>query len=597
MWIWMTAALVACGGACAGGEPGPTPTGDRLFVADPAMIQIGPGETASARFVLTSGGVPIGAQTVNFEIVDDPEMPGDEAKGAVLGSMTAVTDGDGAAIVDVTAGEETVFHVLATAGGVPAELVIIVAPATGTVMVAPFFTANSNASGRTTSIEVLLIDNRPCAALDLNGRLRPSRDPVALPSSGGTARFDLVSTTGSNAIVGRALGGHGGAIATGCVDLLGSSLVPNGVVQVAVPLRDATPDPVGTYTLAWPLRFVPPLAAAAVIAEPWRDLGDCPLDPAQLFLDCTIDALSPATDLDPLDCKPSAVAGGEGTLGNALAARRGAMIVDFSGAVTGCRGARDGSGTPSLDAIAMGLFGSPTPALVVALPAIGADAAHALDGADMTSSLDVRPSGRADEYVVTHVLTSARFGSATVTLATLALPALTAYTTAITRDGLLIIDDHGFSLRLGRVARAGFGLTALAPRLPEAKTPDAGGLVSALLDLLRTSDGSGGCAALDRVLCADVGRPPECLGAACPAGLSALVAKLHGAFDAADGTELDLYLAGSAALIDMRGDGMTHQLGSSTSDPTAIASWSVDLSTARGPARLTASFTGTRTGN
>ena len=245
----------------------------------------------------------------------------------------------------------------------------------------------------------------------------------------------------------------------------------------------------------------------------------------------------------------------------------------------------------------MGLFGSPTPALVVALPAIGAAAAHALDEIDLTSSLDVRPSGRADDYVVTHVLTSARFGSATVTLATLALPALTAYTTAITRDGLLIIDDHGFSLRLGRVARAGFGLTALAPRLPGEKTPDAGGLVSALLDLLRTSDGSEGCAALDHVLCADVGRPPECLGAACPAGLSALVAKLNDAFDAADGTELDLYLAGAAALIDMRGDGMTHQLGSSMSDPTAIASWSVDLSTAKGPARLTASFTGTRTGN
>jgi len=79
--------------------------------------------------------------------------------------------------------------------------------------------------------------------------------------------------------------------------------------------------------------------------------------------------------------------------------------------------------------------------------------------------------------------------------------------------------------------------------------------------------------------------------------LSALVAKLTGVFDAADGTGLDLYLAGSAALIDMRGDGVAHQLSSSVSDPTAIASWSVDLSTAKGPARLTASFTGTRTGD
>ena len=560
------------------------------------MIQVSPGETASARFVLTSGGVPIAAQTVNLEIVDNRDVPGDEAKGAVLGSTAAMTDRDGVATVDVTAGQETIFHVLASAGGLPAELVVIVAPATGTVMVAPFFTPNSSAPKQTTSIEVRLIDDRPCADLDLADPPFPSRDPVALPSSGGTARFDLVSTTGSTAIVGRALGGHGGAIATGCIDLLGSSLVPSGVVQVALPLRDASPDPVGTYTLAWPLRFAPPLAAAAVIAALWRDLGDCPLDPAQLFLDCTIDALSPATDLDRLDCIP--VAGGEGALGNALAARRGAMIVDSSGAATSCRGARDGSGAPSLDAITMGLFGSPTPALVVALPAIGTDAAHVLDEVDLTSSLDVRPSGHAAEYVATHVLTSARFGSATVTLATLALPALTAYTTAITRDGLLIIDDHGFSLRLGRVARAGFGLSALAPRLPGDKTPDAGGLISALLDQLRTSDGiKSGCAALDRVLCADIGEAAECLGAACPAGLSALVAKLNAAFDAADGTGLDLYLAGSAALIDMRGDGVTHQLGPSETDPTVIASWSVDLSTAAGPARLTAPFAGTRTGN
>jgi hypothetical protein len=33
------------------------------------------------------------------------------------------------------------------------------------------------------------------------------------------------------------------------------------------------------------------------------------------------------------------------------------------------------------------------------------------------------------------------------------------------------------------------------------------------------------------------------------------------------------------------------------SDPTAIASWSVDLRTAAGSARLTAPFAGTRTGN
>jgi hypothetical protein len=246
---------------------------------------------------------------------------------------------------------------------------------------------------------------------------------------------------------------------------------------VSLPLLDAVPIR-SALRVTSTIAFVPPLAAAALIAGPWRDLGDCPLDPAQLLLDCTIDALSPETAGDPLDCKPSAVAGGEGALGDALAARRGLPIRTARHAPTACRGAFDSAMAPSLDAIAMGLFGSPTPALVIALPAIGDDAAHVLETVRLSSTLDVQSAGRPDEYVVTHTLAGARFRSfatgqtGDVALTPLALPALTAYTTAITRDGLLVIDNHGFSLRLGRVARAGFGAVALAPR---GVAPDAGG--------------------------------------------------------------------------------------------------------------------------
>jgi hypothetical protein len=585
--------MVVWGGGCAGGEPGTAPTGDRVFVATPTEIQVAPGETGSAQFVLTSGGVPIAAQPVTFEIL---EVAGSEGKGATLGQASASTDGSGVATVHVTAGEETVFRVVASAGSLQAELVVFVAVSSGSVMIAPFFTPNSSALSRTLSIEVQLFDRTSCADINLaKPQMDGRNDKRSLPPSGGTARFDNVSTTQTCAVVGRALSGPG-AVATGCVDVLGQSLVPNGIVQVALPLRDTSPDPVGSYTLSWPLQFAPPLAAEAAIASVWRDLGDCPLDPAQLLLDCTIDALSPATVTDPLDCVPSVVAGGEGPLGDALIARRGTPIVDLAGMVTSCRAARDGAGAPSLDAIAMGLFGAPTPALVVALPAIGADAGHVLDRVDLTSSLVVRSTGHPDEYVVTHVLTGARFGSEVVTLASLALPALTAYTTATTRDGLLVVADHGFSLRLGRVGRAGFGLSALKPRLPEPYTSDASGLIKALADLSR-ADGASGCAALDHVLCPAAGSAEQCLATACPAGLSALVARLDAVFDAADGQGLDLYLAGSAPLIDMHGDGIAHQLGSNLNEPSAIASWAVDLRTATGAARLTTSFTGARTGN
>ena len=89
----------------------------------------------------------------------------------------------------------------------------------------------------------------------------------------------------------------------------------------------------------------------------------------------------------------------------------------------------------------MGLFGSPTPALLIALPAIGDDAAHVLDTVRLSSTLDVQSAGRPDEYVVTHTLAGATFasfttaGTAEVALTPLALPALTAYTAATTREG------------------------------------------------------------------------------------------------------------------------------------------------------------------
>jgi hypothetical protein len=600
------AACVGAGGGCAGGDPGPPPTGDRVLAAQPTKIQIRPGQTGTARFVLTSGGIPIAGQDVTFSIPDDPTTPFVDAQGAMLLAASAVTDVHGVASVDVTVDQPTVFRIHATAGSATFDLVVIVAVGTGNVVVAPFFVPNSSAAARALSIDVRLLDDRRCADLNLFDPPYPPRGEVAsLPPSSGSARFELVSTAESSAIVGRALDGKV-PIAVGCVDLLGSSLLVGGVVEVSLPLQDAVPSPVGRFALTSPLDFAPPLAAAAAIAGPWRDLGDCPLDPAQLLLDCIVDALSPATAADPLDCRPSPVAGGEGALGAALTARRGLPIDDPTGGVTACRGAAvSKDGPPSLDGIVMGLFGSPTPPLLIALPAIGDDAAHTLDHFTLASTLVVQSAGRPGEYVVTHTLDGARFDSsvmenAEVRLAPLALPVMTAYTTATTRDRMLIVANHGFSLRLGRVARAGFGAAALAPR--GVSPPDAGGLIAALAALARSSEqGVTGCAALDRALCAAVGAAAGCLAAACPAGLAALTARLDGAFDAADGTGLDLFLAGSAPLIDPRGGGYAKQLGlfdddpAVEDDPTTIATWSVDLRTASGRARQITRFAGLRT--
>lgn len=588
-------------GGCAGGEPGTTTIRDRVLTADPATIQISPGEVGPARFILTSGHAPVAGQTVSFIIIDNPGIPDVEAQGATLAAGSAVTDVSGVATVEVRAGLRTVFRIRAMSGSAQAELeVLVVDGAVGSVVVAPFFAPGSTAGTNQTSIggiELRFFDDTRCGDHALAHPMMPVRLIINIPATGGTARFDNISPMQPSVVIGRALGERGTPVAIGCVDIPGASVQPNGVVEVGLPLHDAVPDPIGVFALTSTLDFKPPLAAAAVVDTAWRDLSDCPLDPAQLLLDCMIDALSQSTPGDPHDCRPSTLTLGEGPLGDKLRARRGEEIIDAALAGTGCRGPLDARRATSLDAVVTAMFGSPLPPLIASLPAIAADAAQALEAPTLTSTLDIRASAEADHYLVAHTLTGARFaltgGAADVSLAPLALPNLTAYTTAITRDGLLIIDRHGFSLRLGRVARAGFGAAALEPRGSPAT---ASGLVATIAGLATTDGGAtSGCAALDRVLCADVAEAPGCLAAACPAGLSALAAVLDVAFAAADGPGLDFYLSGSTPLVDQASEGWADVLDASLANPAGVAAWSVDLRTSQGVARITTKFRGVRT--
>jgi len=593
-------ALAGVAPGCAGGEPGTTPSGDRVLTAEPPGLQISPDGIDYARVVLTSGHVPIAGQAVSFRILDDPQVDGDDAQGATLTSGSAVTDVSGAAMVEVHAGLQTRFDILAIAGGLQATVGVNVASGpVGSVVIAPFFAPGSRAGADPTltgisSILVRFFERHRCSDY-APAHIPKAPDPLNfdLPAAGAAARFEGVTTSEPSAVYAQALGPQRTPVAVGCVDVPEASVPANGVVQIAVPMHDVTPDPIGVFALTSSFDFEPPLAAAAVIAAPWRDLSDCPLDPAELLLDCTIDALSPPTPGDPHDCKPSTLRGGETALGDLLLARRGDQIPG-----TRCRGPLVGTKV-SLDAVVIGMFGSPLPALIAALPAISQDAAHVLDAPVLLSTLDVRADTQPNQYLVTHTLTGARFtlggGAADVPLAPLALPTLTAHTAAITRDGLLLVDRHGFTLRLGRVARSGFGAAALAPRVTPAPAT-AGGLVAAIVALASTSDHTvSGCAALDRVLCADVGAPPGCLAAACPTGLSVLSTTLDAAFDAADGAGLDLYLAGSTPLVDVRAEGLADVFPDKLDkNPAGVASWSAEVRTSLSVVRSTTPFRGVR---
>src|SRR5204863_7880978 len=144
------------GWACAGGEEGTTPSGDRVLTAVPDAIKVNPNETGTARFVLTSGGVPIAGQRVTFSIVDNPAIPDVEARGATLVDSSATTDGAGLAAVDIRAGLATRFRIRATAGTAQGELmVVVVAGDVGSILVEPFFSPNSSAAPRTTGIALI----------------------------------------------------------------------------------------------------------------------------------------------------------------------------------------------------------------------------------------------------------------------------------------------------------------------------------------------------------------------------------------------------------------------------------------------------------
>jgi hypothetical protein len=577
----------------------PTPTTPRVLLAMPETIWVQPGETGMLHFLLRGpSGAPLPGANVTFVIVDDPETPGAEAQGATLATASGTTSAGGFCDARITAGLHTVFRVRAASANATAEAVVVVAAGVvGSVDVAPFFPvpAGNLAAATATTIEILFFDNSACRDIPPRRPPQPARTMRSVPASGAVTHYEFVSTAVAHAIFGRALDGRGRVVALGCADLPGPTLVAGGAVQIALPLIDSGPDPVGRFAVTSQLAIVPPLAAVTGLEATWRDLTDCPLDPAQRWLDCTIDALGPTSDADPLDCVPATLPGGDGPLGDALGALRGTLLAGPDGNPTACRGPKTAGGGISADAQAQGLFGSPLPPALIHLEAAADDAAHLLDELKLRSTLEIR-DGALGDYAVTHTLTEIAFalpGATTdVTLLPLGLPILSTLTTGTVRGDTLVIAEHGLTVRLGTAARAAFGTLSLVRRgLPG----DAAGLVAAVAALAHTDDGvSAGCAALDATLCPRAGKPNGCLAAACNVGLGVLAERLDDSFDAVDGTDLDLYLQGEAPLLDPHGNGQADRLG----DPAAQAGiWYVDLRPRGGRRTLEATWEAIRDGN
>jgi hypothetical protein len=561
-------------------------------------------------YLLGRQGEAVPGVVMNFSILDDPKTPG--SGGAQLSFASALTDGDGAVTLQVIAGqgasgpEPLTFKVEASAEGVadPPKIPIFVTTSPlATVEILPVIVDRSPIDNSATTTNIYFYDDTSCASVSLAHPAPPMRRVQTLSLDDPPATFTNVVTSGVHAILGLAVNSNQRVVAQGCSDLLGASLSSDRLMLVQLPLTWIYPSPVGSFHAVSQFSLAPPLPGAVSAQDTWKDLSSYACDPARLWLDCTIDALSGTSAEDPLDCQP--VPGNEGPLGALLADRRAA-----TGGASTCADQLDGSGRPSLDAEVYALFPA-TSLSALRLKRLPDELGNALASLTIESTLTVTANGPPNAFNIDHALTAIELPNAAVpssiAMTSLAPPVWeAAFVSGVSGAGQLDIstasNPHGFTLELGSAARFTFAASSLVPRLGVA---DVGAFVEALANLAtRNENGTTlrGCDALDSLLCAEVGRGRGCVSAACLSGLQALIQRLDASFAALDGQDLDFFLSGSAQIVDWDGDGHADALGCDTSVAASSSStlvgpglWLSIFKSRTGTTKLYGSWTAERT--
>ena len=520
---------------------------------------------------------PVPGVGMHFSILDDADTPG--SGGAQLSFASALTDGDGKVTLQVIAGQGSSgpnpleFNVAASAGDLALKIPIFVTTsALATVEILPVFVDRSPTDNSANTINIYFYDDTSCANVSRSHPASPMRRVETMHLDDPAKVFTNVVTSGVHAVLGLAIDNNQDVVARGCSDLLGANLSAEQPMRVELPLAWIYPSPVGSFRAVSQFSLVPPLPGTESAQNAWKDLSSDVCDPARLWLDCTIDALSGGSVADPLDCQP--VPGGEGPLGALLADRRAA-----SGGSGTCAAQLDGSGRPSLDSEVHALF--PAASLSnLRLRKLPDELGSALTSLTIKSTLTVTANVPANAFNIDHTLTAIALPNAadpnSIAMSSLAPPVWeAAFVPGVSQAGQLEIstaaNPHGFTLELGSAARSTFAASSLAPRLG-VKVADVSAFVEALTNLAtRNENGTPlrGCDALDSLLCAEVGQARGCISAACLSGLQALSQRLDASFAALDGQDLDFFLSGSAPIIDRDGDGFADALGSSTNPATS----------------------------
>jgi hypothetical protein len=529
---------------------------------------------------------------------------------ARLSTDRSLTDETGSAVVQVVieglASENRsaeLFVQATTLGAAAASVYVFVTTDTYDVEIVPIAAPELVRAVNVSRTQLFFFDQLNCSAVDLTN---PAAAPVrsrTLPDvvAGASCVVSGVSGEGAHAVVGLGLDSSNVARVAGCLDLPGSLLLEDQTLSATLLMDQLLPVPTGAYAVASDFPFLTPTPAPITrIQAAWQEWSRCPLDPARLWLDCTIDSLVTNGTNDPNDCVP--VEGGEGPLGGILTARRGVSVsptgtTGTTKPATPCRDRIDSSGKTSLESTVDALFSSSRAALTdLNLASISAEIGGLLSSIHLTSSMRITADRQPNLYLVDHAFLDIGFPGAISPVALkasdLGLPEPVARGVQATLNpGRLDLPRHGFTLHLGTAARYAFESTSLQKLRHSASAAE---LVDAIAAMARFSDkGSSltGCDALDAAVCDQVGYARGCLAGACRTGLGALAHKLSDSFSNLDGAGSDFYLRGSAPVVDLNNDRHADALGARSSTvAVGTGLWAAEIASSLGSFTVSGSW-------
>ena len=567
----------------------------------PSSLVIRPNSSGRVTFLLHDElGLPVPDYPLTFAIQGDGS--GDGTANAQLSSEQGLTDSNGVAELEIMVGDlpsdnnPAIFSVAATCPGpAQAQADITVTTNTYSVEILPVPASDLLDSAAVVATRLWFYDDATCGALDLTNLNAAAAKPRAARFASATIPsvvFHGVAASGSHAVVGLGLSVYSSAQIVGglddyssvqiggCIDIPGASLLESETVHATLYMNRLFPLPLGTYQVKSDFTLALPPSALANVQAVWQQWARCPLDPARLWLDCTIDALATNPASDPLDCVP--VPGAEGSLGELLFQRRGRVVAPLGGTTAGdtpCHGSTDEPGNDSLENIVDALFVDRRGQLQGAtLGTFSDEIAALLANLHIDSQMTIAAGSDLNSYTIKHDLLVLTFPNAlapvSLATSTLGLPvsSVSGILATLKIGDQLSIFNHGFTLRLGTSARYAFEATSLKSRVAQldATSLDSQGaqdslrLVNAVYSLAQWSDQGtllSGCSALAAAVCGQIQQPGNCLGDACQHGLDALAAKLAGAFNNLDGKALDFQLSGAGSLVDLDGDGRADAMG------------------------------------